>query len=395
MLNADGTPLDVDVVINEVLESGGEVFVEYGPGPTQFATRWEGRPQTPPFEWQNGGLKLPPHDLWLQDLHFPSEWYKTALPQYNHHARHEYLDREVKENVILNYTGVLQSIFSYYANWESDFSPGHHLNVLTSHAWKQLVVDAGIVAQARGSNQLTAQQCDDLLLTFTNMAARDEEAQAKAGTRIKTGTSDLDLKLFLIFLPWLASAKFAQEEPESELTLAEKTESLILNHLIQKAGTKINTKLAEQFQGAWNEKSQRWLGAASELCAQLLHLCQLKRSRQVQEGGVRLDMQHFLLHLNKWGFIPTRLEPAEMALCYVCVMQPRPDECTLEHAEVVPTPMSMNQDQFGKVLVMMAKVVFEREKGEGEEFETFIPTFLNEVFLAAGVLGEELEPQGV
>ena len=36
VLSSDGTAMDVDVVINEVLDSGDEVFVEYGSGPCQY-----------------------------------------------------------------------------------------------------------------------------------------------------------------------------------------------------------------------------------------------------------------------------------------------------------------------------------------------------------------------
>jgi hypothetical protein len=47
--------------------------VEYGPGPKAFTSRWEGRPETPEFNWGNDGVVLPTHDVWLQQLDLVQE----------------------------------------------------------------------------------------------------------------------------------------------------------------------------------------------------------------------------------------------------------------------------------------------------------------------------------
>lgn len=44
------------------------MYVEYGPGPCGFTSRWEGRPCTPEFNWGDDGVVLPAHDLWLDQL---------------------------------------------------------------------------------------------------------------------------------------------------------------------------------------------------------------------------------------------------------------------------------------------------------------------------------------
>ena len=41
--------------------------------------RWEGRPRSPPFKWGNGGMELPPHDVWLQELDLQREGVVAAL----------------------------------------------------------------------------------------------------------------------------------------------------------------------------------------------------------------------------------------------------------------------------------------------------------------------------
>lgn len=39
-----------------MIADGDEVYVEYGPGPKAFSTRWEGRADTPEFNWGDDGV---------------------------------------------------------------------------------------------------------------------------------------------------------------------------------------------------------------------------------------------------------------------------------------------------------------------------------------------------
>ena len=71
--NRDGTPLDIDIVINELFNDGDDVFVEYSQGPMPYRVRWEGRPRTPPFKWGDSKEQLPAHDTWLKDLDLKAE----------------------------------------------------------------------------------------------------------------------------------------------------------------------------------------------------------------------------------------------------------------------------------------------------------------------------------
>lgn len=73
VLTRDGVPMDGDVVLNEMLENGDEVFVEFGPGPQQFRVPWDGRPKTPPFKWSDGQLVLPRYDEWLTGMDLGAE----------------------------------------------------------------------------------------------------------------------------------------------------------------------------------------------------------------------------------------------------------------------------------------------------------------------------------
>eukprot|EP00955_Chlamydomonas_euryale_P092339 364699-Chlamydomonas_euryale.AAC.7 len=69
----DGQALDVDIVVNEILNDGDELYVEYSNGPQAYKIRWEGRPRTPPFKWGEEGAVVPAHDVWLMELNLERE----------------------------------------------------------------------------------------------------------------------------------------------------------------------------------------------------------------------------------------------------------------------------------------------------------------------------------
>eukprot|EP00959_Pyramimonas_sp_CCMP1952_P048942 1022704-Pyramimonas_sp.AAC.2 len=64
----DGTVLDVDLVLNEVLSDGDGLTVEFGHGPEAFKIRWDGRPSTPTFQWGEEGIIGPSDHEWLEEL---------------------------------------------------------------------------------------------------------------------------------------------------------------------------------------------------------------------------------------------------------------------------------------------------------------------------------------
>lgn len=69
----DGQALDVNIVVNEILSDGDELYVEYSNGPQAYRVRWEDRPRSPPFKWGGEGEIIPPHDLWLMELDLMKE----------------------------------------------------------------------------------------------------------------------------------------------------------------------------------------------------------------------------------------------------------------------------------------------------------------------------------
>jgi hypothetical protein len=47
VVDKDGRVLDIDQVLSEAVIDGGELVVEYGPGPLAFKSRWVHAAQTP------------------------------------------------------------------------------------------------------------------------------------------------------------------------------------------------------------------------------------------------------------------------------------------------------------------------------------------------------------
>lgn len=97
----------------QLVHDGDDVYVEYGPGPRAFALRWEGRPPTPDFEWHEGGVVLPPHDQWMEQLDLATEGVGALVPK-------ELLEQdgssvsshlEAVKTMIKTHAGALQACF--------------------------------------------------------------------------------------------------------------------------------------------------------------------------------------------------------------------------------------------------------------------------------------------
>lgn len=97
----------------QLVHDGDDIYVEYGPGPRAFSMRWEGRPPTPDFEWHEGGMVVPPHDQWLDQLDLAAEGINALVSR-------ELLDNngssvsshlEAVKTMIRAHAGALQACF--------------------------------------------------------------------------------------------------------------------------------------------------------------------------------------------------------------------------------------------------------------------------------------------
>lgn len=90
--------------------------MEYGNGPQALTARWEGRPDTPDFQWGQDGIVLPSHDLWLQQLDLQEANLHTlvdqALLEQDPDAVAHNLD--AVKALLIQYAGSLQACFFAY-----------------------------------------------------------------------------------------------------------------------------------------------------------------------------------------------------------------------------------------------------------------------------------------
>lgn len=90
--------------------------MEYGNGPQALTARWEGRPETPDFQWGQDGVVLPSHDLWLQQLDLEEANLQTlvdtALLEQNPDAIAQNLD--AVKALLIQHAGSLQACFFAY-----------------------------------------------------------------------------------------------------------------------------------------------------------------------------------------------------------------------------------------------------------------------------------------
>ena len=92
------------------------MYVEYGSGPQALAARWEGRPETPDFQWGHDGVVLPAHDLWLHQLDLEEAnlhmLVDKALLEQNPDAVAQNLD--AVKALLIQHAGSLQACFFAY-----------------------------------------------------------------------------------------------------------------------------------------------------------------------------------------------------------------------------------------------------------------------------------------
>jgi hypothetical protein len=99
-----------------VIKDGDEVYVEYGPGPNAFSSRWEGRPNTPEFKWGDDGIVLPAHDIWLEQLDLVRENLDQLVDKEVKDQNSENLAKDLAtvKALIKEHAGGLQACFLLY-----------------------------------------------------------------------------------------------------------------------------------------------------------------------------------------------------------------------------------------------------------------------------------------
>jgi len=196
VLQADGTILDVDIVLNEMLGDGDELFVEYSHGPTVFKCRWEGRPRTPPHVWGETAVTENVEYDWLSDLDLKAyglnELINPDLASANAHAVDQDLD--ATKDIMSQYAGPLQALFIYYGT-QGD-SPSQEK--LSLSQFRDIILDSQIA-----SEKFVPGMIDEAF----NKARYAQASVQESGKRRQSAGSKLGLQEFIFALIFVAAKK--------------------------------------------------------------------------------------------------------------------------------------------------------------------------------------------
>jgi len=387
VLAPDGTPLDVDIVLNEVCSDGDHLTVEFSNGPEAFKARWEGRPNTPPFQWGKEGEIGPSENEWLDEMDMKfyglDKLVSPDLVAQNPAA----LDQDlfaVKE-VLRQYAGGLQALYKYYDSLKEE--DPRQLDRLSLDQFRSMMLDARIT-----TDHFKAPMIDQCF----NSCLEDLAARSDSGSRNKNNNHQqhvaqtaVSMQEFLVTLVWLASAKFALalESPTwGYAELSQQLLHLITDYLFPNLGVALSERL-KVLDNAFTDNSTLLLKKGRRLTEQTLDSCQLRR---VASAERRIDIKYMCTHLLKWNMLGARgMDLNTLMIILLFAKHPDPD---LLKMQLQKQPMEVNYDEFERLLLGLAYKMYTAEDGHDEPFEEYLGEILDEVYKKSGVLVEIKKP---
>uniref|UniRef100_A0A7R9VJD9 Uncharacterized protein n=1 Tax=Chlamydomonas euryale TaxID=1486919 RepID=A0A7R9VJD9_9CHLO len=319
----DGQALDVDIVVNEILNDGDELYVEYSNGPQAYKIRWEGRPRTPPFKWGEEGAVVPAHDVWLMELNLEREGLLSLVDMEAHTENSSGPQEDLQEvkKLLVEFAAPLQMVF-YLLSSEGATS-GQQLGQITLPQFRSFMQQAKVI-----SSSFPSEKVDEIfssVVTSLHTLARRSES--------KSGVSSLDLLDFLIAIVHVAYSRFAADTPQSMLQpLWAKLNVLFRNCIQPYVFPELQKKLNKFGDAVNNAPAQLLLRRANKLIEQTLDSCQLKRMRS---ATVKVDLRWLCNHLTRWQLLGRDFNLQELALIAVFAKQTTTDpEAFVLHPQV-------------------------------------------------------------
>ncbi|KAG1680749.1 hypothetical protein FOA52_008082 [Chlamydomonas sp. UWO 241] len=366
----DGQNLDVDIVVNEILSDGDELYVEYSNGPQPYRVRWEGRPRSPPFKWGGEGEIVPSHDVWLMEVDLAKEGMLPLVDGDAHvdkPGRPEADLQEVKK-LLIQFAAPMQMVF--YAWSAEGASSGQQLGTITLPQFRGMMQQAKVMTLTFGSEKV-----DEIfsgVVTSEHTLARRLES--------KNGVSSLDLLDFLIAVVHVAYHRYAAEKPNATLQMLWIKVSALYSECIQPhMFPELSKKLNRFADAVSNASAQLLLRRANKLIEGTLDSCQLKR---VRSATVKVDLRWLCTHLTRWQLLGRDFNVQELALIAIFAKQ----TTTSPEAFVLhPQPLEYNYSEFERLLLGMAHHIFVAKKKAGK-FEEYLGEMLDMIFKKAGVL---------
>eukprot|EP00798_Chlamydomonas_sp_ICE-L_P014421 gene14421-20427_t len=379
VMNKDGQPQDVDIVVNEIFHDGNEVFVEFSSGPMPFRVRWEGRPHTPPFKWGEYGEELPPHDTWLRSVDLKAEGLGGLIEPVLVKTDPQVVEKDLEmvKELMLKHAGSLQMLF--WVQSSEGASSGDQLGHITLPQFRGIMQSSKAITP-----RFLPEKVDEI---FTSVATSEQTLARKADNN--SGFSAFNLLDFLIGVVHVAYHRFSAENPQqaSYTQLSGKLSALMKECFSMYSLPELQRKLDRFRPAAENTAAAMLMQRGRKLVEQTLDTCQLKR---VKSSEVKVELRWLCNHLQRWGLLGRDFNLQELAIIAVFAKQTETDP---ENFVLHPQPLEYNYQEFERLLLGIAIHVHVTKKKE-KPFEEFLGEVLDSIFKKAGVLVEVSKDKG-
>lgn len=379
---SDGTIMDVDIVLNEVCDEGDSLTVEFSHGPEAFKARWEGRPNTPPFQWGKEGEIGPTDNEWLNEMDLSAlglaALVNADLVAQNRAALEQ--DLAAVHAVLLQYAGGLQALFKFYDSQKEE--DPKQLDRMTLDQFRSLLADARIT-----TDHFKAAAIDECFHAFlADVQSRVElTITRKMPASSSTAAPTLGFQDFLLCLVWVANKKFqlALEGPTSGYAeVSQQLSHLITDHLFPNLGPALFERV-KALDAAVTDNTTLLLKKGRRLTEQTLDSCQLRRVASAERA---IDIKYLCVHLKKWEILHTRGVDLNGLMIILLFAKHRDPE--LIKMELKKQPMEVNYDEFERLLLAMAYKMYTAAGTRPEPFDEFLGETLDEIYKKSGVLVE-------
>lgn len=371
VLDKGGQVLDVDIVLNEVFGDGDDVHVEYANGPAAYQVRWEGRPRTPPFQWDGDAEVVPPHDAWLRELDLRQEGLAALLEPdlVAQDPSTANADLERTKDLIIQHAGGLQMMFWCYTCEGGAGSPDQICR-MTLPQFRALMQAGKVI-----TGQYPPERIDEL---YTAIATSEITLNRKAeGGK---GVSWFNFTDFLVALVHVGQQRFAAESfaGAAPSPLSTKLLSLLQQSFMAHVYPDMQRRV-EKLQAGLTPSAGALLRKSRRLTEQTLERCQLKRVRAAQ---VTVDLRYICKHLQQWNLLGNYFSLHDIATIAVFAKQSATDP---EQYNLQPMPLACNYDEFERLLLGISWLTYTLRK-KHDPFEDFLAEMLELVYRKAGVL---------
>lgn len=375
----DGSVADPDLVLNEVVGDGEEVKVTYSSGPEALTERWEGRPRTPPFEWVEGEAALDSQADWVEDIdlraHGIDELMEDEIPNS--------VDKDLKETkeALKRYAGALQALFMYYER-EADPGAVEITDRMRITHFRSLFLDARVTSEHFPVQRLD--DCYNLARTvYARRAGQPEELQMRLPDFL-VGTVRVAAGVFRVSQ---AGTEASAGEVQGFAKMSAKLTHLMTDYIVPNLAPALSERIAA-LEASLSPETAELLAKGRRLTEQALDNCLLRR---VQREEPRLAVSYLAQHMERWGYVPHKVDDTSLAVLTLFAVNSQPD---VVHFPVRRHPMVLSYDEFEKLLLAIAYHLYitngaDKPSADGEEpvpFIEYLGDVLNDVYERAGVL---------